>query len=170
MTRKRAPRDRGVAPPAGRSGKRTRAPRVLQTSAVSIVLCVRAFFKREFVTGRAIKSRQVAERTAEATGLSLSVVSHRTESGCDELPADGAPETRHSNRRVPPEELARVRPAIYEQYQIPMLRTLDSTLEHLNAPEDAARGAGVAPERGAGGYEGASAGPGGGGGGGGQRG
>jgi len=49
-----------------------------------------------------------------------------------------------------------------------MLPTLDSTLEHLNAPEDAARGAGISPECGAGGSEGASAGPGGGGRGGGS--
>jgi len=42
-----------------------------------------------------------------------------------------------------------------------MLPTLNSTLEHLNAPEDAARGAGDAPECGAGGSEGSSAGPGG---------
>jgi len=167
MTRKRAPRERGVAPPAGRSAKRTRALRVLHTGASSILLCVRAFFQSEFVTGRAIKRRQVAERTAEAMGLILSVITHLTESGCDELPDDGAPETRLSNRRVPAKELARVRPAIYEQYQIPMLPTLDSTLEHLNAPEDAARGAGVAPECGACGSEGASAGPGGAGGGGG---
>ena len=157
MTRKRAPRARGVAPPAGPSAKRTRALRVLHTGAASIVLCVRAFFQREFVTGRATKRRQVAERTAEATGLSLSVITHLTESGCGELPADGAPETRHSNRRVPPEELARVRPAIYQQYRIPMLPTLDSTLEFLNAPEDAAGGAGGAAEGGAGGPEGATA-------------
>ena len=95
MTRKCAPRDRGVAPPAGPSAKRTRALRALHTGAASILLCVRAFFQHEFVTGRATKLRQVAERTAEATGLSLSVITHLTESGCGKLPADGAPETRH---------------------------------------------------------------------------
>ena len=80
MTRKRSPRERGVAPPAGQSAKHTRALRVLHTRAACIVLCVRAFFQREFVTGRAIKHRQVAERTAEAMVLSLSVTvrPHRT--------------------------------------------------------------------------------------------
>jgi len=90
MTRKRAPRERGLAPPAGPSVKRTRALRILHTGAPSILLCVRAFLQREFVTGRATKLRQVAERTAEATGLSLSIVTHHNKSGCDELPADGA--------------------------------------------------------------------------------
>ena len=132
MTRKCAPRDRGVAPPAGPSAKRTRARRVLHTGAASIALSVRAFFQREFVTGRATKRRQVAESTAEATVLSLSDNTHHTESGCGEMPADGAPETQHSIRRVPHEELARVRPAIDQQYRIPLLPTLNSTLKLLN--------------------------------------
>jgi len=67
MTRKRAPRDRDVAPPAGPSAKRTRSLRVSHTGAGSIVLSFRGSFQREFVTGRATKCRQVAERTAEAT-------------------------------------------------------------------------------------------------------
>ena len=157
MTRKRSPRDRGVAPPAGPSAKRTRELRVLRTGAASIVLCVRAFFQRDFVTGRATKRRQVEERTADATGLSRSDITYLTESGCGELPDDVAPESRHSSRRVPPEELASVRPAIYQQYRIPILPTLDSTLELLNAPEDAAGGAGGAAESVAGGPEGATA-------------
>jgi len=76
MTRKRAPRDRDVAPSAGPSAKRTRALRVLHTGAASIALSVRAFFQREFVTGRATKCRQVAKRTSEATVLSLSGMKH----------------------------------------------------------------------------------------------
>jgi len=163
MTRKRAPRERGAAPPAGRSAKRTRALCVLHTGAASTELCVRALFQREYFTGRAIKRRKVAERTAEATVLSLSVITHLTDSGCDELPAGDAPETHHSNRRVSSEELARLQPAIYEQYLIPTLPTFDSTLVHFNAPEDVARGPGCAAECCAGGPKGASPGTGGGG-------
>jgi len=55
----------------------------------------------------AIRRRRMAKWRTDRLGLTVS--------RCDELPADGAPETRHSSRRVPPEELARVRHAIYEQ-------------------------------------------------------
>ena len=78
-----------MAPPAGRSPQRNRALRILHTDGASILVRVRAVFQRVFVSGRATKRRQVPERTAEATGLSLSVITHPAESGCDELPVEG---------------------------------------------------------------------------------
>jgi len=52
--------------------------------------------------------------------------------GCAEaLPSGREAVTRRSQRRVPPAELARVRTAVYAQYEHRFIPDLDCTLEHL---------------------------------------
>lgn len=138
------PRGRAIAAPGG--GKRARALRSIHAGTAAVVLSVRAFFEREMRNRRAELRDRPAERTALATGLSTASVSrvcndvHRAA-----LPGEGATETRRSARRVPAEELARLREAIYSQYHNRTLPTLDSTLEVLSGAEetgpDAAGGA-----------------------------
>jgi len=104
------------------------------------MLTLRAYFDTEAAARKSFNLFRPAQRMAKATGLSPASISRlATEEYAANRPKDGTPETRRSSRRVPQEELARVRKAIYAQYHIPMLPTLDSTLAYLNAPPDCRR-------------------------------
>jgi len=59
---------------------------------------------------------QPTRRVVRAEGLSSSTVTRVGQEGwADARPASGDPERRPLNRRVPVEELSRVRAAVYEQ-------------------------------------------------------
>jgi len=135
-------RTRSVASPASTCAKRTRVMRNIHGGVARIVLSVNAHFTRERNKGRTLLLSRVVARTAAATGLRMSAITHLTEDGCAALPADGTPKTRSSQSRVPEKELARVHEVIYKQYHIPMLPTFDSTLELLKTPADGAHGVG----------------------------
>lgn len=141
MPRTRAPpgpsrsaRSWAVAALVGRV--RARAVRAIHGGTAAAVMSVRAFFERKRLHRRAILRDRPAERTAEATRLSLRSVSRMAD---DEhragLPPDGIRERRDAPKRVPADELVRVREAIYAQYHSRSLPTLDSTLLHLSAPD-----------------------------------
>jgi len=129
---------------------RTWVTRTIHGGVARIVFSVKARFTRERNEGRTLLLSRVVERTATATGLSVSAITHLTEDGCAALPADGTPEAPSSQRRVPEKELERAREVIYKQYHIPILYTLDSNLELLNAPADGADGVGESYDAGSG--------------------
>jgi len=112
---------------------RVRVVRELADEAVILIRNVRRQFEREMADTRRILVKKPAERTAVATGVSRRTVSRVSASGAAERkrPA-GTPERRKSRRRTPPEEYARVRAAIYQQYRDKLLATLESTLHVLN--------------------------------------
>ena len=113
-------------------------------TAATIVLTLRAYFNKEAAACKSFNLFRPAQCTAEATGLSPAFISRlANEEYVATRPEDGTLETRRSSRRVPQEELARVSKAIYAQYHIPMLPTLDSTLAYLNAPPEETEGAGA---------------------------
>lgn len=97
-----------------------------------IIAIVRAFFERERRAGRASGLHRVVQRTVDATGVSERTVRRVAEQGhANRLPGGGEAPTRTSPRRIPPEELARARAAVYAQYENRSIPTLDSTLAYL---------------------------------------
>jgi len=112
-----------------RKPKRARLVRTVRTGAATVVLTLRAYFDKEAAARKSFNLFWSIQRMAEATGLSPASISHMaTEKYVDTRPENGTPETRRSSRRVPQEELARVRKSIFAQYHIPMLPTLDQAL------------------------------------------
>lgn len=98
-----------------------------------LIANVRAFFERERRAGRASGLSRPAERTARATGVAEATVTRVARDGyANKLPPSGTPQTRHGGRRIPPEELARVRQAVYAQYKNRTIPTLDSILAYLS--------------------------------------
>jgi len=96
---------------------------------------VRGFFGRNPAAGRATGAPGPVERAARATRVSQPTVERVTAHGCAEaLPSGMKAVTRRSQRRVPPAELARVRAAVYAQYEHRSVPNLDSTLEYLRTP------------------------------------
>lgn len=67
-------RSRTVAKPGG--DKRGKVQRRIHAGTAAVLMSVRAVFSREHRNRRAILRNSPAERTSEATGLSLSVVTH----------------------------------------------------------------------------------------------
>lgn len=104
-------RPRAVAKPGDE--KLGRALRRIHAGTAAVVMSVRAYFSREQRNRRAILRDRLAERTAEATGVSLSVVTHLSKDAYRAgLPLGNTPETRDRPKRVPPGEVVRVREAI----------------------------------------------------------
>lgn len=142
MPRTRAPpkppssaRSRAVAAHVGRV--RGRAVRAIHAGTAAVVMSVRAFLERERLHRHAILRDRPAERTSEATGLSLRSVSRMADDVHHAgLPPDGTLERRDVPKRVPAEELVRVREAVCAQYHSRTLPTLDSTPQHLSALDE----------------------------------
>lgn len=111
---------------------RDRAVGRLTKECAVIIANVRAFFERERRAGRASGLHRVVQRTVDATGVSERTVRRVAEEGhANRLPGGGEAPTRTSPRRIPPEELARARAAVYAQYENRSIPTLDSTLAYL---------------------------------------
>jgi len=129
--------------------KRRRFARAIHTEAAASVLAVRAYFGKESGARKSFNLFRPAQRTAEATGMCpVSITRSDNEEYAASLPEDGTPETHCSSRRVPQEELVRVRKTILAQYNIPTFPTLDSILAYLKAPPVDAQGAGAGPDAG----------------------
>lgn len=111
---------------------RDRAIARVTREVATVIANVRKFFDGECAAGRATGVGRPVERTARATGVGQRTVERVTADGCAESSPSGreAP-TRSSRRRVPPEELARVRAAVYAQYENRTIPTLDTTLAYL---------------------------------------
>jgi len=123
---------------------RVRVVRELTDKAATLIRNVRRHFEREMADTRRILLKKPPERTAVATGVSRRTVSHVSAFGAAERkrPA-GTPERSKSRRRTPPQEYARVRAAIHQQYRDKMLTTLDSTLHVLITCQEGAVGSGA---------------------------
>lgn len=100
------------------------------TREVAIVIAnVRKFFDGECAAGRATGVGRPVERTARATGVGQRTVERVTADGrVESLPSGREAPTRSSRRRVPPDEQARMRAAVYAQYENRTIPTLDTTL------------------------------------------
>jgi len=106
--------------------------RRIPVEVVEIVRHMRGIFEAERDTGRTELPMQHVERTARAAGLSArSVVRIAEEGYAATRPRLGKRERRATKRRIPATELARVREAVYKQYEEKSVPTLDSTLEYL---------------------------------------
>jgi len=92
--------------------------------------------RRFFVAEKAARGPTMlnlpTRRVLRAEGVSRSTETCVGQKGwADARPASGDPERRASKRRIPVEELSRVRAAVYEQYKNRAISTLDSTLAYL---------------------------------------
>jgi len=97
---------------------------------VEIVCHMRGMFGAERDSGRTELLMQPVERTARAAGLSARNVVRIAEEGyAATRPLSGKRERRATKRRIPAAELARVREAVYKQYEENSVPKLDSTLE-----------------------------------------
>lgn len=78
--------------------------RSIHAGTAAVVMSVRASFQREPRNRGAILRDRPAERTAEATGLSLRSITRLGDDAHREgLPPDGTPERRDVPKRVPAE-------------------------------------------------------------------
>eukprot|EP00170_Pyropia_yezoensis_P003027 contig_12710_g3034 len=124
--------------------KRDRALYSVTREAAVIVSNVRRFFERKCRRGRSIALGRPIERTRLATGLSESTVQRVNDEAYASSRRRGRdPERRQSSRRVPSEELARVREAVYKQYENRSIPTLSSTLLYLTAERAAGQSNGT---------------------------
>jgi len=109
-----------------------RAMRRIPVEVVEIVRHMRGIFDAERDSGRTELLMQPVERTARAAGLSARTVVRIAEEGYAATRLrSGKRVRRATKRRIPAAELARVREAVYKQYEEKSVPTLDSTLEYL---------------------------------------
>jgi len=100
---------------------------------VALILSnLRRFLESEKVARGPTMLNQTTRRVVRAAVVSRSTVTRVGQEGwADARPASGDPERRASKRRIPVEELSRVRAVVYEQYKNRVVATLDSTLAYI---------------------------------------
>jgi len=103
------------------------------TRDVALILSnLRCFFGAEKAARGPTMLNQPTRRVVRAAGVSRSTVTRVGQEGwADAGPASGDPERRASKRRIPVEELSRVRAAVYEQYKNRAIPTLNSTPAYM---------------------------------------
>jgi len=98
----------------------------------AVISIVRGFLQRERTAGRVTGAAGPVARTARATGVGERTVERVSAHGCAEASPSGREAVaRRSQRHVLPAELARIRDAVYAQYEHRSIPTLDSTLKYL---------------------------------------
>lgn len=126
---------------------RVHAERELTDEAVAQTRNGRRFFERE--KSKALRGilKKPAERTSLATGKSCRTVTRVSQhDSVERARPSGTPERRQSLRRIPQEEYALVRGAIYLQYRERRLPTLKRTLDVLRARSDGGSVGGSGPQ------------------------
>jgi len=113
---------------------------------VEIVRHMRDIFEAKSDSRRTELLMQPVERTERAAGLSARTVVRIAEEGyAATRPRSGKRERRATKRRIPAGELARVREAVYKQYEEKSVPTLDSILEYLKVASVVAGSSGDSP-------------------------
>lgn len=118
--------------------KREHAVARLAKEFAVLVANVRAFYflENQRRAGRASELNGFVHRTVTATGVSERKVRRAAENVCTEnVPNGGEFPTRNSRWRIAPEELARVRAAVYSQSWNRSIPTLDSTMASIHREE-----------------------------------